>query len=214
MLNEALSHSSSVQEGSGQGRDNELLEFLGDAVLNFCVTDRLFRDFPDSDEGRLSLSRASLVSASHLKEVAVKLDLGSFLRLGPAEERTGGRRKTNILADAVEALLGAVYLDGGSEAARRFVENFVIPQNLALTMNDFLSRNHKGALQEFLQSRGGGPAEYRVVRETGLEHQKVFTVEVRNGSSSMASGEGTSKKAAEQQAAKNALEGLLKERKS
>jgi ribonuclease III len=211
LLVEALTHSSCVQEGSGPGTDNELLEFLGDAVLSFFVTGRLFREFRDSDEGKLSLSRASLVSASHLKDVALALGLGDYLRMGPAEEKTGGRQKASILADGLEALLGAVYLDGGTKAAQKFVERFVIPKDLAEAMEDFISQNHKGVLQEFLQSEGRGPAEYRVVKETGLEHQKVFTVEVTTGDSAVACGEGTSKKAAEQQAAKNAL-GILLER--
>lgn len=210
LLLEALTHSSCIQEGSCQGRDNELMEFLGDAVLNFFVTQRLFMEFPDSNEGRLSLGRSTLVSSSHLTAVAEGLDLGKYLRMGPAEEKTGGRQKRSILADSVEALLGAIYLDGGTRAAQEFVERFVIPPDLAGAMTEFVSRNHKGALQEFLQSRGRGQVEYRVIEESGLEHEKVFTVEARAGEKSLARAQGSSKKAAEQEAARIALIDLMK----
>ncbi len=210
LLQEAFTHSSCVQEGLHAGHDNELMEFLGDAVLNFTVTTHLVKTFPDYDEGQLSMARASLVSAAHLAEVAEALSLGRYLRLGPAEERTGGRKKAGILVDSVEALLAAVYQDGGIAPARAFVENFVLPHDLEAA-GALAPTNFKGELQEYLQSQRQGPAEYWVAEESGLEHQKVFVVEVRIGATLTARGQGGSKKAAEQQAASHALD-LLRRR--
>jgi ribonuclease III len=205
LLVEALTHSSYVKEVGDGGRDNELMEFLGDAVLNFAATIRLIEVFPKYDEGELSLARSSLVAASFLGEAAADLHLGDFLRLGPAEERTGGRNKAGILADALEALVAAIYRDGGMEAAQRFVDRVILPSNLAECVQEFFSQNYKGTLQEHLQAGHEPPAEYRVVEEAGLEHQKIFTVEVRAGDSIVARGQGGSKKAAEQEAARVAL---------
>jgi ribonuclease-3 len=210
-LVEALTHSSYVQEASQPARDNELMEFLGDAVLNFSVTLKLIEAFPGYDEGKLSLARSSLVAASYLSGIAADLGLGEHLRLGSSEEKSGGRRKPGILADALEALLAAVFRDGGLEAARKVVEQVILPHNLAERVDDLFATNYKGALQEHLQAEGQGPAQYRVVEEVGLEHQKTFTVEVTAGEGIVARGRGASKKAAQQQAAKQAL-AILTER--
>lgn len=205
LLREALTHSSYAREVSPPTRDNELLEFLGDAVLSLSVTLKLIETFPEYDEGKLSLARSSLVAASYLGGVAAGLNLGEFLRLGQSEEKSGGRNKPGIIVDALEALLAAVYLDGGLEAARRLVEQVILPSDLPDRVDDFFAANYKGALQEHLQAGRQAPAQYRVVGEGGVEHQKIFTVEVQVGAGVVARGSGCSKKAAQQQAAKRAL---------
>jgi ribonuclease-3 len=210
LLIEALTHSSYVRELANGDRDNELAEFLGDSVLDFIVTVRLIETFPEYDEGKLSLARSSLVAASFLAKAAADLKLGDYLRLGPAEEKTGGRKKSGILADAIEALLAAVYRDGGMEAAQHFVDRVILPPNLAECVYELFLQNYKGILQEHLQAEHQPAARYRVVKETGLEHQKTFTVEVNAGDSIIAQGRGGSKKAAEQQAARLALRHLGK----
>jgi ribonuclease-3 len=208
LLLEALTHSSYVQEAAEAGRNNEQLEFLGDAVLNFLVSVRLADAFPQLAEGKLSRARARLVAAEHLAKVAARLELGDYLRLGRGEEKTGGRAKSNLLVNAVEALLAALYRDGGLAEAERFVERFVLPENLTAAAEELFSTDYKSALQEYLQGERVSPAEYRVAEEAGPEHQKVFTVEVTAGENRVARGSGGSKKAAEQQAAKSLLERL------
>jgi ribonuclease-3 len=205
LLVEALTHSSYAQEVSHPTRDNELMEFLGDAVLNFAVTLRLLEAFPKYDEGQLSLARSGLVAARYLSGVATRLGLGEYLRLGQSEEKSGGRNKSGILVDALEALLAAVYRDGGFEEARRVIEKVILPADLAGRVDDLFATNFKGALQERLQAVRQGPARYSVVEEEGLEHQKTFTVEVKTGADVVGRGSGASKKAAQQQAAKHAL---------
>ncbi|HET7215366.1 MAG TPA: ribonuclease III [Terriglobia bacterium] len=206
LLVEALTHSSYAQEVSRPTRDNELMEFLGDAVLNLAVTLDLLDTFPDYDEGKLSLARSGLVAASHLSDVAAELGLGEYLRLGQSERKSDGSKKPGILADALEALLAAVYRDGGFEAAKDLVEKVILPSGFSNGVDDLFATNYKGTLQERLQAGRQGLARYRVVGEKGLEHQKTFTVEVKTGGGVVARGSGTSKKAAEQQAAKQALE--------
>lgn len=206
LLIEALTHSSYAQEVSQPVSDNERMEFLGDAVLNLAVTVRLTEAFPDYDEGKLSLARSGLVAANHLAKVAAGLELGKYLRLSPSEEKSGGRNKPGILADALEALLAAIFRDGGLEPAAAFVEQMVLPPDLSTHVNGLLATNYKGALQERLQAKGQPTAHYRVVEEDGLEHEKTFTVEVKAGDGVVARGSGGSKKAAQQQAAKRALE--------
>ena len=208
LLVEALTHSSYVQEAADGDRDNEQLEFLGDAVLSFVVSVRLADAFPHIEEGKLSRARARLVAAEHLGKVAAKLELGEFLRLGRGEEKTGGRSKSNLLVNALEALLAAIYRDGGLEEARRFVEQFVLPGDLGASADELFSTDYKSALQEYLQGEKAEPADYRVVGESGPEHQKTFTVEVTSGDNWVARGSGGSKKAAEQQAARLLLERL------
>jgi ribonuclease III len=208
LLLEALTHSSFTQEDSRQGRDNERLEFLGDAVLNFLVTVRLSEAFPRLEEGDLSRARARLVTAAHLSQVAQHLELGRYLRLGRGEEHSGGRNKSTLRVDALEALLAAIYRDGGMEAARSFVERFVLPEDLEASAERLLSTDHKSALQEYLQSQRLSPASYHVVEEKGPEHRKTFVVEAASGNGLRARGRGGSKKAAEQQAAQGLMERL------
>jgi ribonuclease-3 len=208
LLLEAITHSSFAQESSASGRDNEQLEFLGDAVLNFLVSVRLADAFPDSTEGKLSRARARLVAATHLSEVAMRIGLGAYLRLGRGEEKSGGRKKSNLLVAALEALLAALYRDGGLDVARRFVDRFVIPEDVAVCGDELFSTDYKSALQEYLQAERLGPAQYRVAEEAGPEHQKTFTIEVTAGKTAKARGSGPSKKAAEQEAARALLRQL------
>jgi len=209
-LFEALSHSSFVRESSDGSRDNEQMEFLGDAILNFVVSVRLTETFPENEEGKLSRARASLVAAPHLSDVAAQLDLGEYLLLGRGEEKTGGRSKSALRVNALEALIAALYRDGGLEAAREFVERFILSPNLAGRSEELFSIDYKSALQEQMQAERHVPAEYRVVDEIGPEHQKMFTVEVTVGKNLAARGRGGSKKAAEQRAARALLDRLGK----
>jgi ribonuclease-3 len=206
LLLEALTHSSYAREASDHSRDNEQLEFLGDAVLNFLVSARLAEAFPEYEEGKLSRARASLVAAAHLGRVAANLSLGEYLRFGRGEEKTGGRTKVALLANALEALVAALYRDGGLDAARHFVNQFVLPKDLVACADDLFSIDYKSTLQEYLQAERLAASEYRVVEEVGPEHQKTFTVEVVAAGNIRAQGKGATKKAAEQQAAKAALE--------
>jgi ribonuclease III len=205
-LERALTHRSRRQEGPVA--DNEQLEFLGDALLGLVVGQHLVAGFPDWSEGQLSKGRARLVNAHSLEQAGRRLDLGRRLRLGPGEDKTGGREKRKLVADAYEALAGAIYLDGGLEQAAAFVRRSLIDPAAPgwLTAEDA-----KSSLQEWLQKRGLGPARYRVVREAGPDHAKRFHVEVTLDERVLASGEGTSKKEAEQQAAGLALARLEKE---
>jgi ribonuclease-3 len=212
LLEHALTHRSHAQEDvTGGIRDNESLEFLGDAILGFVVADLLFREFPDFDEGQKSKVKASLVSAPALARVAERLALGDHLFLGRGEEKTGGRRKLALVADTCEAIIAAIYLDGGIEAAREFVvrelrplvERARRPGLLTALTGDF-----KSALQELLQSRGDPPPDYRLVAEAGPPHRRRFTVEVHVGAELAASAEGHTKKEAEQAAARTALAAL------
>ncbi len=208
ILLEALTHSSFAQESAERPRDYEQLEFLGDAVLNFVVSVILADAFPDWEEGKLTRARSRLVAAPHLHTVASSLGLGEHLRLGRGEEKTGGRSKPALLVNALEAVVAALYRDGGIEAARQFIERFIMPDDLAASAWELFSIDYKSALQEHLQAERTPPAEYRVVEEIGPEHQKTFTVEVVAGDNQVARGRGGSKKAAEQAAARIILEKL------
>jgi ribonuclease III len=206
MLLEALTHSSYARESCSRVRDNERLEFLGDAILNFLVSVRLADAFPQYKEGSLSRARARLVETEHLAKVASSLQLGKYLRLGRGEKKTGGEAKATLLADALEALVAALYRDGNLAAAQAFVDRFIVPQDLAARADELLSVDYKSALQEYLQAQGLLLARYRIVEEEGPEHQKIFTVEAAAGSDWIARGRGASKKSAEQQAARRLLE--------
>jgi ribonuclease-3 len=208
LLLEALTHSSYARESLHAGRDNEQLEFLGDAVLNFLVSVRLADTFPQYHEGKLSRARARLVAAEHLSQAAAKLELGTYLRLGRGEEKTGGRDKARLLVDALEALVAAIYRDGGLRATQRFVKRYILPDDLIAAADELFLIDYKSALQENLQGEHKGPAIYRVVKEAGPEHRKTFTVEVEAGWELVARGVGGSKKAAEQQAARVLLQRL------
>jgi ribonuclease-3 len=206
-LMQALMHSSRIPERTAEDPpvDNEKLEFLGDAVLELVASEELVRAFPDWNEGQLSKSRARLVNATALSTAAQRLRLGHYLRLGRGEEKTGGRSKPALLADAYEAVIAAIYLDAGLEAAREFVRRSLI-EGVMVGEAEHLGRpDHKSALQELLQARGVAPASYHIVEETGPDHEKTFRVEVRIAGEITAVGTGKTKKEAEQSAAVAAL---------
>ena len=218
LLDRALTHSSAVPELRGTAADvaagdtipadNERLEFLGDAVLELLASEYLLATFPEWTEGQLSKSRARIVNASSLEEAARRLRLGEHLRLGRGEEKTGGRDKQTLLADAFEAVVAAVYLDAGLGAARDVLQRVLFEHALEERGERIAESDRKSALQEFLQGRGQPPAEYRLAGESGPDHQKVFQIEVWINGEYMARGEGSTKKEAEQQAARSALEQL------
>lgn len=216
LLIQALTHRSLVSEECAPGEedreDNERLEYLGDAVVGLIAAESLYRRFPDLQEGELTRLRGALVSREHLAKVAGGLDLGSYLQLGRGEKRTRGRAKRSLLANAMEAVIGAIYLDAGLEAARQIVEAQVIdPEVDALrdqmgaggSLGDF-----KSALQQLLQCRRQGQPEYRTTAEAGPDHHKCFYVEVRAAGEALAEGSGTTRKAAEQEAARRAMQRL------
>lgn len=212
-LEQALTHRSFAHEtSSGERADNESLEFLGDAVLGFVIADVIFQEFPLTDEGMKSKIKASLVSAVALAQVADRLGLGEHLHLGRGEEKTGGRHKQALLSDACEALIAAIYLDGGIEAARTFILREFEPQLETARHEDVVSSvrgDFKSALQEYLQAKRHALPEYRTVRADGPDHAKTFHVAVRVGAVVLAEASGRSKKDAEQDAARRALSGLL-----
>src|SRR5713226_5048215 len=207
LLERALTHSSAVPELRAAGaeladnpllpRDNERLEFLGDAVLELLASEYLLANFPEWSEGQLSKSRARIVNAGSLEEAA--------RRLGRGEEKTGGREKQTLLADAFEAVVAAIYLDTGLGAAREVLRRVLFEQALEERGERIAESDRKSALQEFLQGRGQAPAEYRLAGESGPDHQKVFKIEVWINGECMAKGEGSTKKEAEQRAARSAL---------
>jgi ribonuclease-3 len=201
-LRQALTHRSHSQEAAGHASSNEQMEFLGDAILGFLVSETLLQKFPEAREGALSKLRAQLVSAEHLHRVAERVELGRFLQLGRGEEQSGGRQKKALLVDALEALVAAVYCDGGLGAAREFVEHWILAP---VDWQQVPTTDFKSELQELLQERHAPPPRYVVTREQGPEHEKIFTVELRVGKQSIAFAEGSSKKAAEQAAARIAL---------
>src|SRR5580693_532649 len=175
-LDRALTHRSHRQTSSGT--DNERLEFLGDRVLGLIASETLCRLFPEWNSGQLSKGLARLVSAASIHSAAKKLELGNYLRLGPGEEKTGGRDKKRLLADAYEAILGAIYLDAGLKAAAAFIQRTLLAPALASQAFGMDRADNKSALQEWLQQRGLPSVEYRVRSESGPDHQKIFEVEV------------------------------------
>jgi ribonuclease III len=206
MLEHALTHKSKAHEDATGGVvDNESLEFLGDAVLGFVVADLLYREFPQFQEGQKSKAKAALVSTAALAALAERIGLGDYLLLGRGEEKTGGRRKQALLADGCEAVIAALYLDGGIEAARAFLLGELADEIEHVRSPDFL-RDYKSALQERLQSSGRPLPIYVVTAEVGPEHDKRFHVTVRVGQEVLAESEGRTKKDAEQAAAKEALQ--------
>src|SRR5436189_1106622 len=218
LLDRALTHSSAIPELRGASADapgdsthlsdNERLEFLGDAVLELLASEYLLGAFPEWSEGQLSKSRARIVNASSLEMAARRLRLGEHLRLGRGEEKTGGREKQTLLADAFEAVVAAVYLDGGLGAAREVLRRVLFEQALEERGERISESDRKSALQELLQGQGRSPAEYRLAGESGPDHQKIFQIEVWIDGEYMATGEGSTKKEAEQRAARSALDQL------
>jgi len=206
LLNKALIHSSHAHE-QNTGEDNEQLEFLGDSVLGLLVSDLLFRTHPDLTEGELSKLKGFFVSAANLVKYAEQLDLGQYLHLGKGEEKTGGRTKQALLVDALEAIIGAIYLDGGLDAVRRLVFRFIEPQVVGVRLSGERTVDFKTALQENPHAHKLS-VRYLTVSETGPDHEKLFTVDVELGGKIIARGIGLTKKAAEQAAARQALEQL------
>jgi len=208
MLEHALTHKSrAAEDASGGVADNESLEFLGDAVLGLVVADALFHQYPNYDEGQKSKIKAAVVSTQSLARHAERLQLGDHLILGRGEEKTGGRFKQALLADAYEALIAAIYLDGGLEAAEAFLRRELKDALDEGSAQSFV-RDHKSALQERLQSLGRALPEYRLSGEAGPDHRKTFTVEVVINSEVLGAAMGKTKKEAEQEAARLALEKL------
>ena len=206
ILEHALTHRSRANEDvTGGVADNESLEFLGDAVLGLVIAEVLFRRFPERDEGQKSKMKAALVSTATLARQAIRLGLGEHLLLGRGEEKTGGRRKRALLADGYEALIAALYLDGGLEAARAFILRQFEPLVGAVAAAVTIGDDHKSALQEILQGRGDPLPEYAVTAEEGPAHQRLFRVEVRVRGAVLAEAEGRTKKDAEREAARRAL---------
>jgi ribonuclease-3 len=227
LLQQALTHASYAREwesqnagagASAKAPDNEPMEFLGDAVLSFVVSQELFRRFPEYHEGELSKLRAHVVSARHLLRPARALKIGQFLRLGKGEERSGGRSKNALLTDALEAIIAALYLDGGLETAQRFILEAILEPELAevhkLGDKQLPVTDYKSALQEAAHACGRPQPRYVLVREEGPDHRKMFTMEAHVAASSegeqsfVCRGEGSTKKLAEQGAARKAWEYL------
>src|SRR5579883_617418 len=217
LLRRALTHSSLANEaraGGVQVGDNEQLEFLGDSVLGFLVAEALVARFPGHSEGDLSRRKAHLVSAAHLHGVARRLDLGSHLDVGRSEEMSGGRSKKTLLVDALEALIAAIFLDGGMEAAQSFVAGHILDAPFASDEDAGTDvqpaiTNFKSALQELAQARKLPQPRYTIVREQGPEHAKTSTIEVRVGREFTGQADGRTKKIAAQRAARRVYDRLL-----
>jgi ribonuclease-3 len=217
LLHRAVTHSSLANESrTGAASpldDNEQLEFLGDSVLGFLVAEALVQRYPELHEGDLSRQKAHLVSAAHLHGVARRLEIGTFLELGRSEEMSGGRAKKTLLVDALEALIAAVYLDGGTEAARALIFDHVLDapfcgdEESGTDIQPAIT-NFKSALQELAQSRKLPQPRYAIVRERGPEHSKLFTVEARVGKDWTGQADGRTKKIAAQRAARGLYERL------
>jgi ribonuclease-3 len=207
LLDRALTHRSFANERVGENcQHNEALEFLGDSVLGFVVSAWLLERFPDLSEGKLSKIKAYLVSESRLVEIAEALDLGRYILLNRGEEKTGGRRKRALLADAYEALIGVLYVDGGITVAERFLRRELREKLLGIDPESMIGADYKSAMQEKLQAAGGPGPEYAVVEVQGPDHRRTFRVELRIGGQAVATGEGHTIKIAQQEAARAVLE--------
>jgi len=208
LLQQAFIHSSYINENpSFRLLDNERLEFLGDVLLSFIVTEKLYHEFPHSGEGELTEIRISLIRQETLAQLALTLKLGDYLHLGKGEEATGGRERQTNLADAFESLVGAIFLDQGLDAARDFVLS-KLGSHLERVSAEGIGRNYKALLQEFTQAKFKQLPTYRVVEASGPDHDKGFTVEVVLEDRVLGVGSGKSKRAAEMEAARSAWEKL------
>lgn len=209
LLANALLHRSHIHV-TGQDREssNERLEFLGDAVLGLVTNEELYQKYPDRSEGDLTKMKSLLVCGARLSEVATEFDLGTHIRMSRSEAATGGRQRSSILADTTEALIGAVYLDGGLEPARAVIKRVVLKGSDAVVARRSLA-NYKSRLQELIQSRHKSPPRYRVTQVAGPDHDRVFEVSVSFNGEVLGRGEGRNKKTAEQHAARMALEKLV-----
>ena len=204
LLYEALSHSSFANENKKQRKSNERLEFLGDSVLSIVVSEYLFENYSDLPEGELTKIRASLVCEKSLHTFAQEIELGRYIMLGKGEEHTGGRKRPSILADAFEAVIAAIFLDGGFESAKKHILRFV-PDNMS-TNGSVGFNDYKTILQEIVQKNPEEKVDYYLTDESGPDHDKAFTVQVKLNTNVIGKGIGKSKKQAEQMAAKEALE--------
>jgi ribonuclease-3 len=210
LLKRALTHSSHAYESHPDAaEDNELLEFLGDSVIGLAAAEFYFRAFPDRTEGELSKLKASATSTLALSRQAKRVRLDRAILLGRGEEKSGGRTKASILAGAFEALVGAIFLDGGFDAARNFLHPLLAPTLKPIRSDSFQINNYKSALQELFQKADLPAPSYRTLMSRGPEHRKSFTVEVLAGGKSLAKAKGGSKKSAEQKAAQKALKSYL-----
>ncbi|MCC7203278.1 MAG: ribonuclease III [Nitrospirae bacterium] len=208
LLREAITHKSYVNENPElNAKDNERLEFLGDAVLDLSISSYLVEHFPDYQEGELSKLKSMMVSEPSLSRIASELDIGEYLLLGRGEEHTGGRKKESLLANALEAIIAAIYLDGGLPAADGFIRMVFVSQIQAVT-RDGISLDYKTDLQEYCQGHNLELPLYRVSKETGPDHRKTFEVELLINGEVLGLGIGRNKKEAEQRAAKEALKYL------
>ncbi len=204
LLSEALSHSSFANENKKNINSNERLEFLGDSVLSVVVADYLFKEYKNRPEGELTKLRAALVCEGSLFKFAKEINLGDYIKLGKGETITGGNKRPSILADAFEAVIAAIYLDGGVEEARNFIMRF-IKNELNTGFNTVLN-DYKTILQEIIQKNPEEKVEYHLLSESGPDHNKAFTVQVKLNTNVIGTGTGKSKKQAEQFAAREALE--------
>ncbi len=211
LLFQAFKHRSFLNVTHESSKEsNERLEFLGDAVLDLIIADHLYRHFDKENEGQLSKKRSVLVSRPVLAQITEELGLGKYLLLDKGEEKTGGRSRLNNLANLFESVLGAIYMDGGIEAARGFVQRYVIKnRDRLLTYKQYF--NYKSTLLELAQGKGWGNPQYQIVEESGPDHKKRFVIRVKVNNRWLAKGIGSSKKKAEQLAARNALQKLKKE---
>ncbi len=212
LLEQALVHSSWLHEHPDEARGhNERLEFLGDVVISLAVSEALYAAYPTDDEGLLSTRRASIVSATGLSRLAVRIDLGSVLLLGEGEAQRGGRRRPSLLASGFEAVIGALYLDLGWERTRDWIQALAAPE-LANDAPGLLLKSPKSRLQEYTQRRTGSRPEYRIVEASGPDHEKLFRIEVWIEDRPLGTGEGPSRRVAETAAALQALEAIRRER--
>jgi len=211
LLRQAFIHSSYINENPAESvSDNERLEFLGDALLSFIMAEELYLKFPGFGEGELTEIRVSLIRQETLADIAVELKVGEYLLLGKGEEMTGGRRKQTNLADALESLVGAIYLDQGLDVTRSFVLSRFSRQLEEIRMKG-IGRNYKALLQELAQAEYKQLPSYRLTQTSGPDHDKNFVVEVLLGEKTLGSGSGKTKRAAEMKAARLAWEKLMSE---
>ena len=206
LLQNALAHSSYANERWHNSlKSNERLEFLGDSILGMVVAEHLYRNFPDRPEGELTRMRADMVCETSLAQIADKVNLGKHLLLGNGEEQGGGRTRASILADAVESIIAAAFLDGGMDAAKAFIQRFVLCN---VPVSRLHNEDFKTALQELVQKKKNQVLQYTLVGQTGPDHDKRFEVQVSLNGQVIGKGEGTSKKRAEQDAARDAIENM------
>ena len=209
LLQNALTHSSYANERWHDSlKSNERLEFLGDSILGMVVAEYLYKNFPDRPEGELTRMRADMVCEKTLASVAARIDLGRHLMLGNGEEQGGGRNRDSILADAVESVIAAAFLDGGMAAARRFIEQYILVE---VPVTKLHNADYKTALQELVQQKKNQVITYTLIGESGPDHDKRFEVDVKLNGEVVGTGSGSSKKRAEQDAAHCAIEALFPE---